>query len=157
MRRYKTLKFMTEDPFQRFDKPYILIRRVSSNMQWCFHKSSPRLLCCSQLQLSIIRIPVSNPEKLTGPSSWAWMKSSFTIIVLSPRKKKNVIKVCWIYQGSKFWRHKRMAREHGTSFDMVTLTWFLITALLGMYFLKWVDSRVWCSSSMSPSCALCWN
>lgn len=110
----------------------------------CFHESSPGLLCCSQLQLSIICIPVSNPEKFMGPSSWAWMESSFAIIVLSPRKK-NVTKSVQYTKAAYSESTKGWQGSTGPA-----LTWFLITALLGMSFLKWVDARVWCSSCLCP-------
>lgn len=101
----------------------------------CFHESSPGLLCCSQLQLSIICIPVSNPEKFMGPSSWAWMESSFAIIVLSPRKK-NVTKSVQYTKAAYSESTKGWQGSMGPA-----LTWFLITALLGMSFLKWVQGH----------------
>lgn len=80
-----------------------------------------------------------------GPSSWAWMESSFAIIVLSPRKK-HVTKSVEYSKAANSEGTKEWQGSMGPA--LVTLTWFLTTALLGMSFLKFI-------MSMSPSCALC--
>lgn len=76
---------MTEDPFQRLYKQYTLARRDFKHAEIFFFLQALQKAVISQLQLSIIRVPVSNPDELMGPSTGlGW--NLWLIIVLSPRK-----------------------------------------------------------------------